>query len=184
MVAYSVEFLLVLLLLVLASSFWSIIKSRSYVRSILGNQAELEKFIKVVGPDRLQRDATELKPVCGSWLQNIDVNARAHFKALATTRTMLLLTTAAIVVVSFYFLGATYGVANLVLFVLMAIPQVSGPAKGYNLGLIRCILLNLYRWSKDDPDEALRYCPESFAVALTTVSQLTERNEPRSVQMS
>jgi hypothetical protein len=85
-VVYVVEFVLVLLLLVLASSFWSSIKSRSYIRSILGNQAELERFIKAVGPDRLQRDATELKPVCGSWLQNMDVNSRAHFEALASTR--------------------------------------------------------------------------------------------------
>jgi hypothetical protein len=183
-VVYVVEFVLVLLLLVLASSFWSSIKSRSYIRSILGNQAELERFIKAVGPDRLQRDATELKPVCGSWLQNMDVNSRAHFEALASTRNVLLLPIAGIMVVSLYFLGSTYGVANLIFFFLMAIPPPSASSKGYNLGLIRCILLNLYRWSKDDPDEALRYCPESFAVALTTVSQLIERNEPRSVQIS
>jgi hypothetical protein len=184
MVGYLIEFVLVLFIIALASQFWSTIKSRSYIRSVLENRAELEKFVAVVGWYELQRDATELRPVCGSWLQNIDVNSKAHFSALATTRTMLLLSTAAIMVGSFYFLGAAYGAIDLIVFFLMAIPQLSAPAKNYNLGLVRTILLNLYRWSRDDSDEARRYCPKSLEIALATVSQLTERDEPRSEQYS
>ena len=171
---YFIEFVPALVVVSLAWPFWSIIKSRTYIRRVLGNQAELEKFIKVLSSDNLRRDAAKGKPVFGSWLQNIDVNARAHFQALALARNALLVPVAGMMMVSFYFLGATCGVANLVFFFLMAIPQISGYAKDYNLGLVRSILLNLYCWYKDDPDEALGYCPKSFALALATVSQLVE----------
>jgi hypothetical protein len=184
MVNYLIEFILALLVLTLALQFWSIIKSRTYTLNFLGNQDELEKFIKVVGSDKLQRDATELAPVCGSWLQNMDVNSSAHFKALSTTRNVLLLPIAGIIVVSFYFLSPICGAANLVIFFLMAIPALSGPAKVNNLQLVRCIVLNLYRWSEDDPDEALRDCPKFLAITLATVSRLMERSESKSAQQA
>ena len=64
---YFIGFVPALVVVSLAWPFWSIIKSRTYIRRVLGNQAELEKFIKVLSSDNLRRDAAKGKPVFGSW---------------------------------------------------------------------------------------------------------------------
>lgn len=167
-----IEVVLAVLIAMTAGPFWSIIKSRAFIASVLQSEGELRRLIKVIGEKVLLADAAKLKPVFGSWMQNIAFNTDVHFKALAQTRNLTLIPVVAVILGSFYFFGPGFGVANLLLFLILALPKVSGPAANQNLTLVHTILTNLCRWSSEDPQGAARDCPAALRVALSTVSRL------------
>lgn len=167
-----IEVVLAVLIAMTAGPFWSIIKSRAFIASILQSEGELQRLVETIGLEALRSDAAKLKPVFGSWMKNIDFNTRVHFKALANTRTLTLVPVAVVTLGSYYFLGPRFGVGNLILFLALALPKISVPAANQNLSLVHTILLNLCRWHGEDPQGAERDCPASLRVALSAVSRL------------
>jgi hypothetical protein len=170
-----------IVVLVLALPLWNIFKSRAYIAAVLRNPVELASLLDVIGIDRLQSDARALPTVWAlgpdSWMFHIYCNTVAHFKALAYTRRRLLFLIAAAIAGSAYFLGIGFGIFNLALLLAMAIPEISAPAKRCNLELVYIILVNLYRWSSDDPQDASRFCPSAFTGALATVRRAIPSQE-------
>jgi hypothetical protein len=161
---------LAFLIVMAAEPFWSIIKSRAYIASVLQSEGELRRFIELIGRDALRSDAAKLEPVFGSWMENIAFNTRVHFKALAHTRNLVFLAVASVIVGSFYFLGPGFAFANLLLFLVLAFRKILTSAANQNLTLVHSVLTNLYRWYSEDPNGAARDCPASLRVALSTVS--------------
>lgn len=165
-----VEVVLGLIVLSWGHGFWSLVKSRSWVVHILHNEAKLTEIIHAVGAENLARESRELKPVWGSWLQNIDVNSKIHFKAQNKGQWTFLVGVIISMAISFFVLGWIYACINVAFFLITAIFPMSENVKNQDIGIIYGTLLNLYAWYRDDQKKTIQECPKSLAKALSVVS--------------
>lgn len=152
----AIEVVLGALTFAVGVNFWAIVKSPSHFARLLGDRNELAKILAFFGPG-LDEQAEGVKPVFGSFADNISVFRRAHFGALATTRNMLVVVLVALCVGS-ELLGITYLVINLGLFLLPAVFPLPGSAVDNNVGHVREVAVNLLKWHRQDPDACAAYC--------------------------
>ncbi len=165
-----VEVVLGLIVLGWGHGFWSVVKSRSWVVRILHNEAKLTEIIQAVGAESFARESGKLKPVWGSWLQNIDVNSKIHFKAQNKGRRMFLIGVIISTAISFFVLGWIYACINVAFFLLTVIFPMSESVKNQDMGIIYSTLLNLHAWYRDDQKNSMQECPKSLAKAFSVVS--------------
>ena len=98
------EILVAFFLLLLGSPFWAMRKTRAHLNSLYADEAELRRLVEFHTPEKLIEEGRTIKPVFGSYLQNIFVFEKTHFETLKRTRNIILIATVLLMVIS-YFLG-------------------------------------------------------------------------------
>jgi len=152
------EIVISIILLTIGSGFWSILKSRG-LQTLLADENELKRLLDIWTPSEITREGREIKPVFGSYLENIRLFERAHYAALNKTRNLTLIVAVLLIAVS-YFLGLAYLIASLAAFILPSFSPIAASAKNNNATHVHTVILNVYKWNQTDPGECSRYCEQ------------------------
>jgi hypothetical protein len=153
------EILLAIVLLTIGSSFWSILKSRGHLHHLLTNETELKRLLDFWTPSQIIQEGRDIKPVFGSFLQNIHLFEKAHFAALNKTRNLTLIVAVILMAVS-YVMGLPYVIASLAAFILRSFAPIADSAKNNKATHVHTVILNVYKWNQTDPEECSRYCEQ------------------------
>jgi hypothetical protein len=153
------EVVIAIVLLAIGSSFWSILKSRGHLQALLTDKNELKRLLSHWSAPEIVREGREIKPVFGSYLENIRFFERAHFAALNKTRNLILIVVAGLLVLS-YLMGLPYLIASLAVFILPSFSQIGASAKNHNATHVHTVVLNVYKWNQTAPDECSHYCED------------------------
>jgi hypothetical protein len=148
---YVLEAILGIASLALGANFWSIWKSPRFFKGLL---ADPEKFVAAFGPDRLRSEGVNIEPVLGSYYKNILSWQEASRTALRSARNLFLVLTLVVFAVS-YFLGLGFLAVNAALFLLIGVAPISDAAKNNMANDFATVLLNVYKWNLETPDECL-----------------------------
>ncbi len=172
------EILLGIILLVIGSSVWAIIKSPRDFRRTLRDPNRLSNFFESYDQTKFLEEAEKIKPISGSYIQNIALFGRAHFGALSQTRNLLLLLAIAVIGGS-YFLGLIYLVINLALFLLPAGFDIPASAKNYNLTHVYTVAVNLAKWNIEDRTNCADYCTHAEPILAQVYRLIDEMQHAR-----
>lgn len=154
---YVIEAVIVLVLMGLSASFWSLLKAPRHLRIILSDPKELKAFLDFLNPQTVLREAETIEPVFDSYEKNIKLFKESHFGALRQSQVPLLFLSV-IILIGSYFMGISYLVANTAIFFVPALLPMVSSAKNQNMTYIRTIILNLLKWNSIDPDGCSAYC--------------------------
>lgn len=166
-----VEIVLGFITLTLGSGFWNCVKSPKFLGNVLEDYDELKKYYLYVGKDSITKDSDKIEQkvpfsvMIGLWI-------KASFSALDKTKYMLFLVITAIFVGS-YFLMPLCLLINIVLFFLMAYPDISSSAKNNMMQDVRVMLVNIHKWNKINPQECKNFCTVEQPKMLKNIYRLT-----------
>lgn len=154
---YIIEGVLVLATMSFGYGFWSVLKSPTHLTRVLQDSTELKRFIDFIGPDKLVSKTQSLEPILDSFAKNIETWEKAHIISLRSGRNLSLLLSIGIFIGS-YFMGWSYLTINFILFLSLSVVPIATSAKNNNMSHIHTIMLNLYKWHKENPENCLEYC--------------------------
>jgi hypothetical protein len=152
-----VELGLVVVMLILATSFWALKKSPAHLRALLADPVELCRICDLIGREKLIQEAAVVEPVYGSYASNIETWDEAHERSLRHTARAVGIAIIVIMIAS-WFLGFAYFLAVLVTFAIPAIWEIPASAKNNNATHVHTIIVNLIRWSEVDDPSCSEYC--------------------------
>jgi hypothetical protein len=152
-----VEFVLVVGLLAAGGSFWVCAKARGHFVRFIRDQNALKQFFDVIGHDKLIAEAAIIEPVFGSFADNMVALGKVHFGAMDQTRNLTFIAVSVLLVGS-YLLGIYFLIANVILFVLLGVGDVSGWAKTNSATHAHELIGNIYKWYQTDPEACCDYC--------------------------
>src|SRR6266478_1230453 len=144
-------------LLAAGGSFWVCAKSRGHFIRFIRDQNELKRLFDLIGRDKFITEAASIQPVFGSFADNLVALGRVHFGALDQTRNLMLIGTAILLGLS-YLLGIYFLIANVILFILLGVGDISGWAKNNSAKHARELIGNVYKWRQTDPEACFDYC--------------------------
>ncbi|MGA3163223.1 MAG: hypothetical protein ABSD77_03360 [Verrucomicrobiota bacterium] len=171
-----VEVVLVAGLLAAGGGFWVCAKSRGHFIRFIRDQNELKRLFDFIGRDKFIAEATTIQPVFGSFADNMVALGRVHFAALDQTRSLTFIATAILLAVS-YLLGIYFLIANVILFALLAVGDISGWAKNNSATHAHELIGNIYKWYQTDPEACCDYCCRKSPM-LTDLYHLIALNLP------
>ena len=122
------EVLIAITLLTIGSAFWSILKSRGHLQTLLSDENELKRLLNHWTVSEIVREGGEIKPIFGSYVENIRFFERAHFAALKKTRN-LTFTVAVVLIALSYLMGLPYFIASLAVFILPSFSRIGTATK-------------------------------------------------------
>ncbi len=140
-----VEVVLVAGLLATGGSFWVCAKARGHFVRFVRDQGALKQFFDFVGRDKFIAEAATIEPVLGSFADNMVALGKVHFGAMDQTRNLTFIAVTILLAVS-YWLGIYFFVANVILFVLLGVGDVSGYAKSGSATHAHELIGNIYKW--------------------------------------
>jgi hypothetical protein len=154
---YVLEAVLIVILLGLSSSMWSLVRAPSHLKFVLADSNELASFLNYLGHQRIRDEVNEVEPVFGSFERNISLWQTAHRKSMRQSVFLLCLLCFGVLVGS-HFLGMGYVIVNTSLFFLAVLAAPSASVKNQNMTHIHTITLNLLKWNTVDPGSCSRFC--------------------------
>jgi DNA-directed RNA polymerase subunit RPC12/RpoP len=147
----------------LGAVFWEAALSPSQLRHLLRNPAELERIIRLWGPQDILIQASKIQPhFFNSYSGNVAFLAGTFFSALRTGRNISGCLALGVAVGS-YFLGPTAIAVTLGLFAIPIIWTL-GPAKRRATKHLGEVALNLVKWQMEDPVACVQFCTMEFPV--------------------
>ena len=154
-----IEVILGFVLLGVSSAFWNCVNSPKFLAKTLGDYDELKKFYDHLGVDKIRQEGEKVNPINEKlgFSTNIILWMKASISALDNTRNMLVLVIVGILIGS-YFLGNVFLFINIVLFIIMAFPNIAASAQNNIFSDIHTIMLNVYKWNKVNHSECERFC--------------------------
>ncbi|MGD0349434.1 MAG: hypothetical protein ABSB84_03865 [Verrucomicrobiota bacterium] len=171
-----VEVVLVVGLLAAGGSFWVCAKSRRHFIRFIRDQNALKQLYDFIGRDKFIAEATTIEPVFGSFADNMVALGRVHFAALDQTRNLTFIATA-ILLAGSYLLGIYFLIANVILFALLGVGDISGWAKNSSATHAHELIGNIYKWYQTDPEACCDYCCRKSPM-LTDLYHLVALNLP------
>ena len=159
------EGVLVLLLIMLGASFWSLLKANKHFNEFMNDEVNLTKFLDFWGKSKFVSEASEIKPVFGTWQMNIDSFTVIHFSAIQKTRNMCLFGTICVIATSWFFLPIPFVLSNLAIFFLLAVLPINSSLESQNYAHAQTILMNLYRLGSDSNNFQIEACPTNLRTA-------------------
>jgi len=160
-----IEIILFLTIMMVSGPFWSLLKAKSHFSGIMNDKDNLIKFLNFWGKPKFFEEASVLKPVFGSWQNNIDSLSNVHFGTLLKTRNMCLIGTVIILSLSWFFLPISFCIFNLAFVLLLALAPVNSSLQNQNYGHAQGVLMNLYRWGKESENFKTEQCPKDLETA-------------------
>lgn len=151
------EVVFALALLFAGGSFWSCLKAPAHLRKLLAEPSGLERIIGLIGYDTLYADAQNIKPLIGSYGENITLWDIAHLKSLSQTRNLFGLACGVILSAS-WLLGFWYFTVSVVIFFLLGTSELPAAAKNNNARHLASVTLNLIKWSQVDDQACAVFC--------------------------
>ena len=171
-----VEVALAVGLLAVGGSFWVCAKSRGHFAKFIQDQDALKQLFNLIGRDKLIAQAATIEPIFGSFGDNMVALGKIHFTAMDQTRNLTFIATA-ILLVGSYLLGNYFFIANIILFVLLGVGDISGYAKSNSATHAQELIGNIYKWYQTDPEACCDYCCRKSPM-LTDLYHLVALNLP------
>ncbi len=154
------EIVLVLVLVFAGGPFWACLKAPRHLRSMLADPGELRRVIELIGYERLNADAQEIKaPPLGSYGDTIVIWDGAHYTSLSSTRNWLLFIVLVALAASLW-MGVWYFAVSLLVFAALGFEQLPAVAKGNNAKHLPSVMLNLIKWRQEDGPACEAFCYE------------------------
>jgi len=157
---YVVEAILVVILMGVSGSFWSLLRSPGHMRNVLSNRATLADFFQFVGHQELSHAAASIPSELDYIQKAVDWWHQAH-KITVGKAVIRLLPVCVAILVGSYFLGTTYLAVNGGIFILVAFAAPLSSAKNMNMEHIRTMATTLLRWHELDAESCSTYCRET-----------------------
>jgi hypothetical protein len=170
---YLTEGIVVIVLILLAANFWPLVKAPGHLWRLLSDRDELRRIVGFLKSGGLVAEVPAIKPVFGSYANNIRVCEAAHVATFRRTSIMVA-GVAAAVLVGTCFLGYGYLAVGVAFFVLPAAFPLAASAKDQNVTHLHTVILNLLRWRDVEPAGVARYCEEERPEFATLYSVLGE----------
>jgi hypothetical protein len=156
---YVIEGILVLMLLFLAANFWPLVKVPGHLWRLLSDRDELRRIVEFLKSRGIVAEVPAIKPVFGSFADNIRVFETAHIATFRRT-SIIVAGLAAAILVGTYFLGYGYLAVGVVCFLLPAAIPLAASARDQNVTHLHTVILDLLRWRAVEPAGVVRYCQE------------------------
>ena len=151
------EFVLGMILLALGAGFWACVKSPSFIADILSNRKAIERYINKIGIIKIIEDSKEIKPIVDSYSYNMIMLLKEGIGSLDQARNMNLII-GLIIIGGSYFLGLTFLLINIVIFLLTAGFPLPASAQNNAFSDVYSLILNVYKWNNDSPEECKNFC--------------------------
>lgn len=168
-----IEIILGFVSLIMSYAFWNCVKSPKFFIRVANDFEELKKIYDHFGADQIRSESEKVRPMIGDssmgYSGNIAIWLQASLKALDKTRNMLLVITALLFVGSFYFLGGVFLTIEIILFIMMAFPEISPSAKNNMVSDIQTIMLNVHKWNRVNPEECKQFCANERRLYLSNI---------------
>ena len=166
-----IEIIMFLAIMMVSGPFWSLFKAKRHFREIINNKNSLIKLLNFWDKPKFFEEASALKPVFGSWGNNIDSLSHVHFGTILKTQNMCLIGTVIILSLSLFLLPTSFFIFNLAFILLLALAPVNSSLQNQNYGHAQGILMNLYRWGKDSENFKTDQCPKDLDTAWETLQE-------------
>ena len=159
---YLTEGIVVIVLILLAANFWSLVKVPGHLWRLLSDKYELRRIVEFLKSQGLVAEVPAIRPVFGSYADNIRVFETAHIATFRRTSIMVAgLATA--ILIGTCFLGYGYLAVGIAFFVLPAAFPLVASARDQNVTHLHTVILNLLKWRDVEPAGVARYCEEETA---------------------
>jgi hypothetical protein len=172
---YIVEGILVIILIFLAVNFWSLEKVPQHLWWLLSDRNELRRIVEFLKSQGLVAEVPAIRPVFGSFADNIHIFERAHILTFRWT-SILVAGLAAAILVGTCFLGYVYLAIGVSFFVVPAAFPLYASAKNQNVTYLHTVMLNLLKWRDVEPAGVAHYCqqerPEFAALYSVLVDEI------------
>jgi hypothetical protein len=168
---YLIEAILVVMLIFLAANFWPLVKVPGHLWRLLSDRDELRRIVEFLKSQGLAAEVPAIKPVFGSYADNIRVFETAHIATFRRTSIMVAGFAVAILVGT-YFLGYVYLAVGVAFFILPAAFPLVASARDQNATHLHTVILNLLKWRTVEPEGVARYCEEERPEFATLYSVL------------
>jgi hypothetical protein len=133
-------------------SFWTVFKASRYRRRVLTRSGSLDSFIKHLEPAWIKDQGAVIQPEFGSPFKDILHWLRNNSNAMCIVGNGSLLGVITLIVAS-YLLGLGFAVFNIIVFFATAGQPLTTATRNDMLIDVQMILLFLYRWNFDNPQE-------------------------------
>jgi hypothetical protein len=152
-----VEIVVALVLIALGTSFWSCVKSPRFMARTLADYDGLKTIFSFLDAEKIREETQNMEPVFGSYSNNIAMWLKSSISALDKTRNILLFFIVVIVAAT-YFLGTTFIIINIAIFLLLALAPIATSAQNNILSDVHTVLKNVYKWNAEDPVACKNFC--------------------------
>jgi len=156
-----VEIILGFISLTMSYAFWNCAKSPRFCAKVMNDYEELKKIYNHVGTEKFKSEGEKIKPIIGNssigYSGNIAMLLEAGLQALDKTRNMLLVVIILLFIGSYYFLGGIFLTIEIILFIIVAFPEISASAKNNVATDIQGVMLNIYKWDQVNPEECKQF---------------------------
>jgi hypothetical protein len=173
--SWIVEVIIGFATIVLGNIFWSTIRGGSFQRNLLQDSEEIRRLIALIGKEKLESEGEAVEPSFGSYSNNIALFLHAGIKALKNTRNIVGIGAIGLFTIS-VLLNPLFLAINLVLFFMVSLLGIHSYVKNSVATDIHSVLLNIYKWNKEDHDSCKNFCTVEkpyLGVLYQTISEVT-----------